>query len=204
MSLDLLPAFLMAVLACWLGLSLLVRAPRARATQAFAWLCLHLTLYGLAIVLDQLAQAPAAGPALSRLQLVETALLPPVFLQFIMLVAGVRRARAAQRVALALDYTIGVALAGYALFGRDAALTAPEPQFPHGPLALIWTAQLALPPPFALLLAGLSYRQAGEDDLERRRRALFMIAALVAVSGALWAAATRGTVFSQAPGHALI
>ena len=31
-----LPAFLMAVLACWLGLSLLVRAPRDRPAQAFA------------------------------------------------------------------------------------------------------------------------------------------------------------------------
>ena len=47
----------MAVLACWLGLSLLVRAPRDRPTQAFAWLCLHLTVYGLTIVLPDLTDA---------------------------------------------------------------------------------------------------------------------------------------------------
>jgi DNA-binding SARP family transcriptional activator len=204
MSLDLLPAFLMAVLACWLGLSLLVRAPHDRATQAFAWLCLHLALYGMAIVLGRLAQAPAAGPVLSRLQLFETALLPPVFLQFIMLVAGVRWGRAAQSIALVLAYIVGTGLAAYALLGHDAALVAAAPSFPDGSLALIWTAQRALPLLLALLLAVLSYVQAGEDDLERRRRALFMIAAFVAVGGALWAAVARGTTLSQAPGHAFM
>ena len=49
-----------AVLACWLGLSLLVRAPRDRPTQAFAWLCLHLTIYGLTTVLPA-AQATSTA-----------------------------------------------------------------------------------------------------------------------------------------------
>ena len=204
MSLDLLPAFLMAVLACWLGLSLLVRAPRDRATQAFAWLCLHLTLYGLAIVLSRLAQAPAAGPALSRLELVETTLLPPVFLQFILLVARVQRARVVQWAALAFSYVVGVGLAIYALFGQEPMLAEPAPRFPNGLLTLIWTVHRALPLLLALLLAGIGYRQAGEDDMERRRRLLFVIAAVVAVSGALWATATRGTMLSQAPGHLLM
>ena len=59
MTLDLLPAFLMAVLACWLGLSLLVRSPLDSPTRAFAWLCLHLTLYGLAIVLGRWTPSPS-------------------------------------------------------------------------------------------------------------------------------------------------
>src|SRR5215510_3294353 len=117
MTLDLLPAFLMAVLACWLGLSLLVRSPRDRAAQAFAWLCLNLTLYGLTIVLVRLTPSPAAGAFLNRLQLVETALLPPVFLHFIILVTGVQRVLALQRGMLVLSYVVGAGLAGYALFG---------------------------------------------------------------------------------------
>ncbi len=171
MTLDLLPAFLMAVLACWLGLSLLVRSPRDRAARAFAWLCLNLTLYGLTSVVSFLPHAPEAGPWLNRLQLVETALLPPVFLHFILLVAEVRWARLAQWAALALAYIVGIALAIYALVGTEALLSELPPRFPAGPLTLIWTAQRALPLLFALLLTGLSYRQASEDDLERRRRA---------------------------------
>src|SRR5690349_12420623 len=117
MTLELLPAFLMAVLACWLGLSLLVRSPRDRAAQAFAWLCLNLILYGLTIVLAQLARAPAAGPFLNRIRLAETALLPPVFLHFVMLVSGVRYRLPFQRGVLLVSYAVGAGLAIYALFG---------------------------------------------------------------------------------------
>jgi len=78
----------MAVLACWLGLSLLVRAPRDRPTQAFAWLCLHLTLYGLAIVLPDLTDAAPVRHVLELIQVVETLLLPPVFFHFIMVLVG--------------------------------------------------------------------------------------------------------------------
>ncbi len=115
-----------------------------------------------------------------------------------------RRALRTQRDAAVIFYVVGVALAGYALFGQDPALTQPQPQFPAGPLALIWTAQRALPLLMALLLAGISYRQSGEDELERRRRAWFAIAAVVAVSGALWATATRASNLPQSPGHALM
>ncbi len=61
----------MAVLACWLGLSLLVRAPRDRAARAFAWLCLNLALYGLTIAIGGIQHAEQADPALRRLQLVD-------------------------------------------------------------------------------------------------------------------------------------
>jgi DNA-binding SARP family transcriptional activator len=204
MTLDLLPAFLMAVLACWLGLSLLVRSPRDRAAQAFAWLCLNLTLYGLTIVLARLARAPDAGPTLNRLQLVETALLPPVFLHFIMLVAGVRRLLALQRGVLALSYAVAAGLAGYALLGQAPSLAEQPPRFPGFPLTVVWAAQRALPLLLAIVLTWISYRQAGDDDLERRRRAMFALAAVVGVAGALWATATRGSALSQAPGHALM
>jgi DNA-binding SARP family transcriptional activator len=204
MTLELLPAFLMAVLACWLGLSLLVRAPRDRTAQVFAWLCLNLTVYGLTIVLGRLAGAPAALPPLNRLQLAATALLPPLFLHFMIRVAGVAYATNVQRGVLALSYLLGVALAGYALVGAAPELAEQPPRFPAGALAIIWTANRAIPLLLALVLAGLSYLQAGEDDLERRRRLLFAVAAVIAVSGALWATVTRGSVVSQAPGHALM
>jgi DNA-binding SARP family transcriptional activator len=204
MTFELLPAFLMAVLACWLGLSLLVRAPRDRTAQVFAWLCLNLTMYGLTIVLGRLAGEPAALPVLNRLQLAETALLPAVFLHFMIRVAEVARMSRMQHGVLGLSYVLGAALTVYALVGGAPELRELPPSFPNGVLTLVWTANRALPLLLALVLAGLSYRLAGDDDLERRRRLLFAIAAVVAVAGALWATVTRGSVVSQAPGHALM
>jgi DNA-binding SARP family transcriptional activator len=203
MSLPVIPAFLMAVLACWLGLSLLVRAPRDRPTQAFAWLCLHLTLYGLTIVLPDLTDAPSVRYVLEQIQLVETLLLPPVFFHFIMVLVADGPAPLWQNIVLVAGYVSGLALAGYALLGTmtvrpDGVLLFPEP------LLLPWTVQRALPMLLALLLMFLSYRRAAGDDLERRRRALFALSAVVGVIGALWATAARNGAFSPALGHALM
>jgi DNA-binding SARP family transcriptional activator len=203
MSLTVFPAFFMAVLACWLGLSLLVRAPRDRPTQAFAWLCLHLTIYGLTIVLPDLTDAVRVRYVLELIQVVETVLLPPVFFHFILVLVGDLAYARWQLVALAAAYSCGLALAGYALLGpmisrADGALFFPAP------LLLPWTLQRAVPMLLALSLMFLSYRQAAGDDLERRRRALFALSAVVGVVGALWATAARNAGFWAAPGHALM
>ncbi|MEO7912650.1 MAG: BTAD domain-containing putative transcriptional regulator [Roseiflexaceae bacterium] len=203
MSLTVLPAFLMAVLACWLGLSLLVRAPRDRPTQAFAWLCLHLTMYGLTIVLPDLTDAAPVQHVLELIQLVETLLLPPVFFHFIMVLVSDGPAPLWQYVALITGYASGLALAGYAFLGAMIARPNGALFFPT-PLLLPWTLQRALPMLLALLLMFLSYRRAVGDDLERRRRALFMLSAVVGVVGALWATAARNGGFSPALGHALM
>ena len=118
MSFIVIPAFFMAVLACWLGLSLLVRAPRDRPTQAFAWLCLHLTVYGLTIVLPDLTDAAAVRRVLELIQLIETLLLPPVFFHFIMVLVADGPAPWWQYVALIAGYVSGLALTGYALLGE--------------------------------------------------------------------------------------
>src|SRR5215207_61327 len=168
MSLTVLPAFFMAVLACWLGLSLLVRAPRDRPTQAFAWLCLHLTVYGLTLVLPDLTDATAVQHVLELIQVVETLLLPPVFFHFILVLVTDGPAPLWQYIVLLTGYASGLALTGYALFGPmtvrpDGALFFPAP------LLLPWTLQRALPMLLALLLMFFSYRRAVGDDLERRR-----------------------------------
>src|SRR6266545_1441958 len=204
MPIDLLPAFLMAVLACWLGLSLLVRAPRDRATQAFAWLCLHLTLYGLATVLPALSQSREVGRALELVQLVETVLLPPVFLHFIIVLVGDGRTPLWQRAALAFFYLTGLAMAIYALLPGALDVRA-DGMLSFGSWLIVpWTLQRALPMLLALTLLFKTYRGAAGDDLERRRRTLIGSAAVVGVIGALWATVARNRGFSPAIGHALM
>jgi DNA-binding SARP family transcriptional activator/GAF domain-containing protein len=202
--LDVLPAYLMAILACWLGLSLLLRAPRDRTTRLFAWLCLNLTLYGLAVTLARLTASAAVRQAAEAVQVVETVILPPVFLHFTLVLANVGAGRAWQRAALLLSYAAGLVLSGYALLSPAMLRDAGGLRFPPGPLTWLWLAQRALPLLLALVLVALSYRNAGDDDLERRRRAIVAIAALTGVSGALLASVARTGGFTQAPGHALM
>src|SRR5262245_8752784 len=205
MSLELLPAFLMAVLACWLGLSLLVRAPGDRPTRAFAWLCFHLTLYGLTTLLPELTASPSARSSLQLVQVVETVLLPPVFLHFIIELVADGRVPPWQWATLGLFYAVGLAMAGYAIVFPDRMeALAGSLRFPDGAPLALWTAQRALPMLLALLLMFFSYRRAGGDDLERRRRALFALSSVVGVIGALWATAARNLERSPAIGHALM
>lgn len=201
--LHVLPAFLMAVLACWLGLSLLVRAPRDRPAQAFAWLCLHLTLYGLTIFLPNLSRSAEARHLMEIVQAVETVLLPPVFFHFILILVGDGRPPLWQRAAMVFFYLVGLAMTGYVLFGTMRATASGALRFP-AVLTAPWLAQRSLPLLAALLLMFLSYRRAVDDDLERRRRAWFALSAVVGVIGALWAALGRDLSFTPAPGHTLM
>lgn len=197
-----LPAFLLAVLATWLGMSLLLRDARDRVTRAFAWLSLHLTLYGLATTLAPLSGDPQIARVLLQIQVVESVLLPPVFLHFIMrLVVG--GFSGWPKWALSLFYATGAALGLYALLGAGMVQEPTIMRFP-GWLAWAWVAQRAFPLVLALSLMYLGWRQAGGDDLARRRRRLFMISAGVGVAGALIATASSELRLSPAFGHGLI
>ncbi len=203
MQLTDLPAFLLAVLAAWLGLSLLLRDSRDRVTRAFAWLSLHLTLYGLATALAPLSADVTTARILLQLQAVESVLLPPVFLHFIMrLVSGEFPPR--QRIVLGLFYTIGVGMGLYALFGPGMIQEPTILRFPAGLLTWLWVAQRALPLILAMALMFLGYRSAGGDDLARRRRLMFAISAGAGALGALIATVSSELRQSPAFGHALI
>lgn len=203
MPLVLFPTFVMAVLSSWLGLSLLGRAPRDPATQAFAWLCLHLTLYALSIALAGMSGVPAVRLTLERVQVVETVLLPPVWLHFIMVFTRVRRARAAQRWMLLGAYALGLAMALYALLSPAMLVVNEHVRFPPGLLAVLWTVHRAVPLLLSLVLVAASYQTARGDELERRRRGLFALAACTGVVGALWSTLARETGSPLAWSHLL-
>lgn len=204
MPLDLFPAFLMGVLAAWLGLSLLARAPRDRAAQTFAWLCLHLTIYGLAVVISRITAAPGVRAIMERIEIVETVVLPPVWLLFIHVVVETQRFERLRQAALVFFSLTGAALAGYALFSPDMNLASTPPRFPNLPLVVASLLQRVVPLSFSLWLVFDSYVLAGEDQTERKRRGFFAVAVLIAVVGAFLASAAREAQFSQAPGHLLM
>jgi DNA-binding SARP family transcriptional activator/GAF domain-containing protein len=150
-----------------------------------------------------LSEAELVRAAMRRVEIVETVLLPPVWLHFISIVADVRRWRKISRVILGFFYVAGVVLAFYALFSPDMDLSATSPRFP-ALLVVPSVFQRALPLLISLVLVVRSYRRVVEDVAERRRRAFFAIATIIAVSGALVASAAREAGFSQAPGHVMM
>lgn len=204
MAPDLLPAFFMAILACWLGLSLLVRSPRNPEAWIFAWLCLHLMVYGLTISLGQLTTSEPVRATIYRLQLVSIALLPPVFLHFITNVIALPLFRRIRHISLILFYTVGVILIGYALFSDQVILTGEAPRFQGEIITIVALLHRIVPLTLAVILAGFSYQLTTSDNQERRHRAFFAIASLIAVIGAFLASVAREVQFTQAPGHTLM
>lgn len=208
-----LPALIMAALACWLGLSLLARAPREALTRLFAWLCLNLTLYGLSAALPQLTTSTGAIDMLLRLNAAESVVLTPIFLHFIAALVGARssgslpspRPRSALTWALALLYGGSGLLALYALLSPDMVRVEQNGwqalRFPEGPLVIVWLALRVAPLALGLALLLDGYRQMRRDDLERRRLAVIGVAALIGVAGAFWIIAGREIGLSPAPGH---
>ena len=211
------PDFLLAVIASWTGLSLLVRAPRDRLARAFVWFCLHLLLYGLTSLLAQLTASLDVARALDRLNIVETMLLPPSFLQFIMALTSPGRATPVQRGLLWLSYASGAALGLYALFGpvsehypgTPAAPYRPwlvwgEMSLPNGLLSWLWVAQRVLPLLYALWLMSRAYRSGAGDAEERLLRRVFTFSAVMGVLGAATATLARTLDLTPAIGRALI
>lgn len=202
MPFDVLPASLMVVLACWLGLSLLIRAPRDHAARSFAWLCLHLAIYSLGTAVGRVTASEAVvRPLMHRLELAETALLPAAFLHFMIIVCAIPQQRRLQQIALGLAYLVGVGLAAVAVLGPVELATVP-----HFPAGLVWlsVAQRVLPLLLALVLAIWRIGMASDDQTERGRRRFFATSVAIAVTGAVLASIAREAGWTQAPGHLLM
>lgn len=191
------PDFLLAIVSCWLGLSLFVRAPRDRLARAFGWFCLHLTLYGLTSLLPQITTSAEAARLFDRLNIVETMLLPPVFIQFILALTIPGRPTTSQRTILWISYASGLALAAYALFGTIMPAVYPgtpaapyrpwtiwgEASMPSGLLNWLWIAQRVVPTSYAIWLLWQSFRAAPLDSEDRRLRRIFFLTAFIGLLG---------------------
>jgi DNA-binding SARP family transcriptional activator len=197
---------LLVALSCWLGLSLLVRAPNDQSTRVFAWFCLHMALYGLSNLLPQLTASQAAAHLLNRFQLITTVLVPAVFLHFIAMLTTSGCMTRPQRILVQIFYGTGVLLALYAAVGPLPAPVAPfppwsrwgEPRFPEGVLVWAWVLQRVVPLVSVLVLLAMAYRLPAHDVQQRRLRLIYGIIGLVGVVGALAATFVRDLPISPA------
>lgn len=212
----------MAVLASWMGLSLLTRAPRDRTTQAFAWFCLNLTLYGLTAMLPLLTveNAIPTRQALDRAQIVSTVLTAPAFLHFIVMLAAENRpVPPVRRNLLFLSYITGGILALIAVFAPDTDTififgkaiaddgywSEPSLALPESPLLYWpWVAQRAVP---LLLAAGfmwIDYRKALDDERQHILRRILALTVITGVAGAFAGIVARILTAQPVPDEVLI
>lgn len=200
-----LPDFLMVVVAAWLGLGLLVRAPHNRVFRAFAFFCVHMALYGITAIQYQLTTSPAVADVLGRAELVATALAPPSFLLFIIALTTSGRIKPAHTWFFTLFYATGLMLAAYAIFGnlpQPVAQTLPwtqwqEPRFPDGIINWASTAQRVIPLFVALFLMWNAYWRKPDVTYTMQLRRILWVSAVLGVIGAVTATAARE--FSQSP-----
>lgn len=191
------PDFLLAVIACWLGLGLLVRAPRDRIAQAFAWFCICLSLYGLTGLLPQLTASADISYAIGRWHLLATVMAPASFLHFIMVLTRPDNLALRHWLPLALCYAVALGMGCYALFAP-----LPDPQalpwsrwgelrFPSGPLNWAWAAQRVLPLLICVALIWRSLRSEAGMVQSRTVRQIFVFTTIIGVIGALLATGAR-------------
>ncbi len=188
----------MAVLASWMGLSLLVRAPRDRTNQAFAWFCLNLALYGLTAMLPLLTTDLTSQHMFDRAQIIATVLTPPAFLHFVVMLLANEYVKPVRLGLLGVSYAIGAVLAFYTVLAPDAVFTfgsevalggywrEPSLATPETPLLYwAWVAQRAVPLLVAVGFMWVDYRQVLDDARERILRRIIVLTVLTGVVGAL-------------------
>ena len=204
MNVAILAPFLLAAIGSWLGLSLLLHDAHDRTTRAFACLSLNLAAYGLTTALAPLSASPQVTQTLLTVQVIETLLLPPIFLHFILTLIDSSTESRWQTYLLYSSYALGIAMALYALFGAGMQQERDIMRFPPGLLSWLWVLQRATSISVALALMVQHYLRAGGDDLARRRRLLFVISSALGVFGTLIATVLSELRLSPAIGHVLM
>ena len=173
---------LAAILATWLGLTVVSRAPGERAPRVFAWISLLLVAWSVAILIERTTSDPVVAKTLNPLEDVAAFLLPAAALHIILAFTAEGPYPIWQSGALIVAYAVGATMGIQQILDPDHPLSvvAPrlEPSWISG-LALAWAwigfriAVFAL----AVWLAARAYAGAGEDR-SRRNQAL---AALVTI-----------------------
>jgi DNA-binding SARP family transcriptional activator len=182
---------LAAILATWLGLTVVSRAPGERAPRVFAWVSLLLVAWSVAILVERTTSDPVVAKNLNALEDVAAFLLPAAALHIILAFTAEGPYPIWQSGALMVAYAVGAAMGIQQILDPDHPLSvvAPrlEPSWVSG-LVLAWAwigfriAVFAL----AVWLATRAYAVAGEDR-SRRNQALAALVtiALASIGGTL-------------------
>lgn len=180
-----------AVLAIWLGLTVITRARRVPAATAFGLLCALLATWSAAILIQHLTSDPAVADQLRRLENAAGSLVPAVTLHVAVVFSGEGPRRPAQTIAIVVAYAISIVMATVALVAPDQAWQLTAPHFSWGPVsgeAFGWIWILARLSMLVLAAAWIAAPlRAASVDRARRQQLLAALATVVlgSIGGAL-------------------
>ncbi|HEU5326996.1 MAG TPA: histidine kinase N-terminal 7TM domain-containing protein [Thermomicrobiales bacterium] len=121
------PDFLIAVLATWLGAGVLARTPRYQVSRVFALLTLLLALWSTAQIGEYLTGADGVRRTLHGCEATAAALLPAALLHLVLAFTQGRRWGRPQRAALILAYALGAVVAVLSLTDRQHPIAVRPP-----------------------------------------------------------------------------
>ena len=203
------PDLLIAILAAWLGVSVITRTPREYAARVFAWATLLLTLYGTSRMVGQLTSSEAVVRGAGRVEYATNSLLPAALLHITLVVTGDRRLNAVQRAVLVAAYIAGAAAAiVFALTGVRGLSTAAVGRTAFGlreaPLAWAWVVFRVLVMGLASWWAWGAWHTASRGSTQKSQLGAVLGAVLVGAVGGVLTIAGAQLGSAEWPGLALV
>jgi len=121
-----------AVLAIWLGLTVITRARRVPAANVFGTLCALLVAWSAAILVQRLTTDPGVADTFNRVEDAAGSLVPAVTLHVAGVFSGEGPRRAGRTATIVLAYLISILMASIALLAPDQAWALTPPNFSWG------------------------------------------------------------------------
>jgi hypothetical protein len=182
---------LAAILATWLGLTVVSRAPSQRGPRVFAWVTLLLLAWSVSILIERTSSDASVRALFNDLEDVSAFLLPPAALHIVLAFTIEGRYARWQTIVLTTGYVVAVVMGLHKIAdpGHPVQLSLPrfEPPFASGEM-LAW-AWIGFRIAFFLIAIGLAaaaYMHAGSDRLRRRQTlAALWTVALASLGGTL-------------------
>jgi DNA-binding SARP family transcriptional activator len=179
-----------ALLATWLGLTVLVRSPRRLSSRVFAFLTLLLVVWSVAIIIQRLPHDPDVARIVRALEVVAAFLLPAATVHVAVALTVEGRMNLLQRVVCVAGY--GVCALAATLAAIDPALefrvTPPQFSLPGIPGPIFGWAWIA----FRLVLFGFAIYwlvaallAAGRDQFRRRQLQAVVATVVIGALGAM-------------------
>jgi len=181
---------LIALLATWLGATVVARTPRDRVAQSFGLMMALAATWSLTRILWRLTSDDTVRQTMAHAEVVLAELAPATVLYFVLTYLQRRRPRGAQLLLLTLATVAGLAVGLAAIIAPDRPLSPTDPDRLLGGatgalLAWGWIAFRALVLALAFWWTWIAWRRAARDEL-RHRQLLLVLTAIGLGAGSIF------------------
>lgn len=177
-----------AILATWLGVTVVTRAPTTRASRVFGWVTLLLAAWSTAIIVERVSSAAAVQTAFRSVEDTAAFLLPAATLHIVLAFTVEGSLTRIQRSTLWFAYLLGATTALQAIVDPADHIAVDPPNLALGPIPAVllgWIFIVLRVAIFALAIwwSFRAWRIAGEDTARRGQTGAALATVVVAAVG---------------------